>query len=72
VEILYFAWVRERIGTGCEAVDPPAEVMDVRGLIAWLATRSAAHASALNDMGCLRAAVDQNFVDLDAPISGAR
>ena len=72
MNILYFAWVRERIGTDQEDVNPPAEVGDVRGLIAWLATRSPSHESALRDMSCLRAAVDQKFVDLDAPIAGVR
>lgn len=72
MDILYFAWVRERIGTGHEAVEPPADVSDVRGLIAWLATRSPAHVSALGDPNCLRAAVDQKFVALDAPLGDAR
>jgi len=72
VDILYFAWVRERIGTGHEEIEPPAEVGDVKGLIAWLAARSPGHESALRDASCLRAAVDQKFVDLDAPIARAR
>lgn len=71
MNILYFAWVRERIGTDHEEIDPPASVSDVRGLIAWLATRSPGHESALRDASCLRAAVDQKFVPLDAPIARA-
>jgi len=72
MDILYFAWVREQIGTGHEAIDPPADVTDVRGLIAWLATRSAAHESALRETARLRAAVDQKFVELDAPLGKPR
>jgi sulfur-carrier protein len=72
VDILYFAWVRERIGTDHEQVDLPADISDVRGLIAWLAARSPAHESALRDTACLRAAVDQKFVALDAPLGKAR
>jgi len=72
VDILYFAWVRERIGTDHEKIDPPAGVTDVRSLIAWLAARSPGHESALRDPSCLRAAVDQKFVTLDAPVAGAR
>jgi len=72
VDILYFAWVRERIGTDHEKIDPPAGVADVRDLIAWLAARSPGHESALRDASCLRAAVDQKFVELDTPILGAR
>ena len=72
MDILYFAWVREAVGTGHEQVEPPADVRDVRGLIGWLAARSAAHQSVLQDTARLRAAVDQRFVELDAPIAGAR
>lgn len=72
LDIAYFAWVRERIGRAGERLDPPADVVDVRALIAWLATRSAAHASALGDPARLRAAIDQRFAPLDAPIAGAR
>jgi molybdopterin synthase sulfur carrier subunit len=71
VNILYFAWVREQIGLDCETLDPPAEIRDVAALIGWLAMRSAAHAGALGDHARLRAAVDQQFVALDAPIAGA-
>ena len=72
MDILYFAWVRERIGTNCERIDPPADVQDISGLIDWLAERSPAHAVALADKSRLRAAIDQGFVGLDASIAGAR
>ena len=72
MDILYFAWVRERIGTDHEKVDPPGNVRDLRGLIGWLAARSAGHESALGDMSRLRAAIDQQFAELDAPLAGAR
>ena len=72
MDILYFAWVRERIGLDREEVDPPAEVKDVAGLIAWLAGRSTGHASALGDPACLRAAIDQKFAPLDALLGDAR
>jgi molybdopterin synthase sulfur carrier subunit len=72
LDVLYFAWVREGVGTGQERVDPPAGTDTVSDLIDWLATRSAGHAQALVDRGRLRAAVDQVFVALDAPIIGAR
>jgi len=72
IQLLYFAWVREKIGTGQELVEPPASVVDVAGLVAWLADRSAGHAAAFAEPERLRAAVDQKFVPLDAPITGAR
>ncbi len=72
LELLYFAWVREAIGRDGERVDPPPEVSDVAGLIAWLAARGGGYAEALANPNKLRAAVDQLFVPLDAPIAGAR
>jgi molybdopterin synthase sulfur carrier subunit len=72
IELLYFAWVRESIGTGAERVAVPDDVADVAGLIAWLATRSPGHAAAFAEPARLRAAVNQAFVPLDTPIAGAR
>jgi len=72
VELLYFAWVRESVGTGGERVDPPAAVATVADLLDWLAARSPAHAAAFGDRTRLRAAIDQAFVPLEAPIAGAR
>ena len=72
VELLYFAWVREAIGRDGETVDPPADVADVARLIAWLAARGGGYAEALANPEKLRAAIDQVFVSLDAPIVGAR
>lgn len=72
MNILYFAWVREQIGMGHEQVDPPATVIDIAGLIAWLAGRSDGHAAAFSDPARLRAAIDGRFVQPDATIAGAR
>nr|WP_209308252.1 molybdopterin converting factor subunit 1 [Sphingomonas corticis] len=72
VRVLYFAWVRERVGAGEEEVTPPGEVATVADLAAWLAGRSEGHAAAFAEPARLRAAVDQAFVPLDAPIAGAR
>jgi molybdopterin synthase sulfur carrier subunit len=70
--ILYFAWVREKIGTAEERIDLPVEVTTARSLAAWLAGRSEGHRAAFSDMTKLRVAVDQQFAELDAPIAGAR
>ncbi len=72
MRLLYFAWVRERIGTGEEEVTPPADATTVAALVAWLAGRSEGHAAAFAEPAKLRAAVDQAFVPLDAPIAGAK
>jgi sulfur-carrier protein len=72
MDLLYFAWVRERVGTGQEQHDPPATVQSVADLIAWLATLSLGHAEAMREPERLRAAIDQKFVPLDAPLGNAR
>ena len=60
------------MGVGHETVDPPEAVRDVADLVRWLATRSPGHAAALADPARLRAAIDQRFVPLDAPLGDAR
>ncbi len=59
MKVLYFAWLRSRVGTGSEDVTPPDSVRDVKGLVAWLATRSPGHAEALKDLSVVRVAVNQ-------------
>lgn len=72
MELLYFAWVRERVGVGHEHVDPPEAVRNVSDLIAWLAERGPGHAEAFADPAKLRAAIDQKFVQLDAVLGQAK
>lgn len=72
LDLLYFAWVRERVGAGHECVDPPEGVASVADLIGWLSGLSEGHAAAFAEPAKLRAAVDQRFVPLDAAIAGAR
>ena len=71
MRLLYFAWVRERIGTGQEQVAPPPSVTTVAALVEWLAGRSDGHAAAFADPTRLRAALDGVFVSLDAGLGGA-
>ena len=70
VEVLYFAWLRERVGQPRETVQTDAPTP--RALIAELVARSEGHAAAFADMAALRCAVDQRLTDLDAPLDGAR
>ncbi|MCA8929557.1 MAG: molybdopterin converting factor subunit 1 [Alphaproteobacteria bacterium] len=68
MNVLYFAWVRAKIGTGREAVDPPASVVTVADLARWLSQQSPGHAEAFADLACVRAAINQEFVDPATPI----
>ncbi len=69
MKVLYFAWVRQRIGLAEEDVSPPAEVRDVAGLVAWLAQRSPGHAQAFSDPRQVRAAVNQEFAPPETPVA---
>ena len=71
VDVLYFAWVREQSGVGHERVNPPPTLASVADLVDWLAMTSDGHARAFADRDRLRAAVDQVFVGMDAPIADA-
>lgn len=68
LRVLYFAGVREAIGTGEELLDAPPDAATVTALVDWLQTISPAHHAALADRARLRAAVDGRFVALDAAL----
>ncbi len=70
LDILYFAWLRERVGTGHERLDTDAA--DIRALVAELRARDERHALAFADLSALRVAIDQELRDFDAPLAGAR
>lgn len=70
MQVLYFAWVRERIGLPREEVESSAEtVMD---LIAELKAREPRYAAAFQDISALRVAVDQEMVEFDTPLAGVK
>lgn len=59
MKILYFAWLRERIGIGEEEIAPPPDVATVGDLMTWLSTRGENYARAFQDPGIVHAALDQ-------------
>jgi molybdopterin synthase sulfur carrier subunit len=68
MKLLYFAWLRTRIGVAEERVDPPAGVATVAGLLAWLRSRGPRFADALKDDRVVRVAVNQEYVPMDHPV----
>ncbi|TYB82077.1 molybdopterin converting factor subunit 1 [Maritimibacter fusiformis] len=70
LDVLYFAWVRERIGEPRETVETGATT--VAGLVDELKAREERYALAFSDLSALRVAVDQELADFDAPLAGAR
>ncbi|KPP86082.1 MAG: molybdopterin converting factor, subunit 1 [Rhodobacteraceae bacterium HLUCCO07] len=70
MELLYFAWVRERIGLPRETVE--TEARTVGELVEELKAREERYAAAFADISALRVALDQELADFDAPLDGAR
>ncbi len=70
MKILYFAWLRTKVGTASEVVSPPAGVADVGGLIDWLKGRGPGYAAALAEPSLVRVAVNLEYVGRDHPVGG--
>lgn len=70
MDVLYFAWVRERIGLPKETVQTDATT--VKELVAELSAREERYAMAFEDTSALRVAINQELTDFDAPLAGAR
>lgn len=70
IDVLYFAWLRERIGAPKERIETDAAT--VADLVEELKARSDAHALAFSDMASVRVAVDQDLTEMTAPLAGAR
>ena len=72
MKLVYFAWVREKIGKSSETVELPASVATIADLVAWLVTRGPEYAEAFAKPEVVRAAIDRNHVKPAASIAGAR
>jgi molybdopterin synthase sulfur carrier subunit len=72
MKLVYFAWVRERIGKAGEYVDLPVEVKTVRDLLLFLKARGDGYEQALQHPEVIRVAINQEHVDHREPVAGAR
>jgi sulfur-carrier protein len=72
IKLVYFAWVRERVGKPEEILSPPADVSTIADLIDWLKTRGEEYDYAFENGPLIRAAIDKAHVKHDALIAGAR
>jgi molybdopterin synthase sulfur carrier subunit len=72
MKALYFAWVRERVGTAEEELDPPPTVKTVGDLIAWLRERGEGYARAFDKPTAVRAALDRVHARADVSIKGVK
>ncbi len=72
MKLVYFAWIRERIGHGEEEVTLPRDVTTVAGLIEWLKSRGEEYAGALEHDSVVRVAINHEHVDdRNTPIGSA-
>jgi molybdopterin synthase sulfur carrier subunit len=71
MQVLYFAWLRERIGAATEEIDP-GTARTARDLIETLSAREPRYAAAFADVSAIRVAIDQEMGDLDTPLGHAR
>ncbi|WP_424940835.1 molybdopterin converting factor subunit 1 [Aliiroseovarius sp. S253] len=70
IDVMYFAWVRERIGEPREQVETSAAT--VAELVDELRAREPRYAAAFEDLSALRVALDQELTDFDASLEGVR
>ena len=70
IDVMHFAWVRERIGLPTEQIETSAQT--VADLVAELRAKEERYDAAFADITALRVAVDQELADFDAPLAGVR
>jgi sulfur-carrier protein len=69
VKLVYFAWVRQKIGAAEETLPLPPGVVTVRDLAAVLAARGGGYGEALGDTARLKVAVNQCHAGFDTPVA---
>ena len=68
MKLVYFAWLRARIGCAEEEIELAAGVENVAGLLDWLKSRGGGYAEALRDLSVIRVAVNQDYVGREHPV----
>jgi len=72
MKVLYFAWLRERVGTGEEEISFPDDIITIRDALGYLKARDERYDYAFTEIDTVRAALDQDHAELDAPLGSAR
>lgn len=72
MKLVYFSWVRERIGVAEEEREPPDSIHMVADLIEWLIGHGENYAYAFENAQVIRVAIDKQHVPHDAPIGNAK
>ncbi len=68
MKLVYFAWLKAKIGHAEEEVAPPAEIATVADLMNWLHERGGGYAEALGDRDAIRVAVNQEYAKASDPV----
>ncbi|MBN4016229.1 molybdopterin converting factor subunit 1 [Rhodospirillaceae bacterium AH-315-P19] len=68
MKIVYFSWLREKVGLAEEEVTPPENVRDIDALLEWLKGRSDGHGAALADLRMVRVAINQSYAAGNHPV----
>ncbi len=71
MKLLYFAWLKQKTGIGEEDITLPEDVTTLGALVDWLKTRGPGYGEALADLSVVRFAVNQDFAQLDHPLTDA-
>ena len=69
MNLLYFAWVRQKVGKSAEAMSLPAGIANVDALVVHLKSLGPGYADAFSDIARLRVAVNQHHTNFDAGIA---
>jgi molybdopterin synthase sulfur carrier subunit len=68
MKLLYFAWLRAKIGTSEETIELPPDITTVGHLLEWLKRRGPRFSDTLQDTSVVRVAVNQDYVPWDHPV----
>lgn len=68
MKVMYFAWLRQKVGMGEEVIDLPDDVTTTGQLVEWLRGRGTGYVDAFRDTTAIKVAVNQEFADFDAPV----
>ncbi|MBO6864310.1 MAG: molybdopterin converting factor subunit 1 [Alphaproteobacteria bacterium] len=69
MKVLYFAWLRQRIGTGEETLDLPEGVSNAGELMDWLKAKGPGYEQAFQNADAVKIAVNQTFGSRETPVA---
>ena len=69
MKILYFSWLKEKVGSNLEEIRKPEKVHNIMDLIEFLKDISNKHQEAFKHLKSIKVAVNKNFADFDTPIN---